>query len=502
MKTTLRLTIAAFGLAVFNLTAATLYVSLESRNPIPPYATWDTAANVIQDAVDAAKDGDTVLVTNGVYAVGGKTTSDWYGFSGDRVSVTNAVRLESVNGPLLTTIEGTYSVLRNDAGEWLGRVSMRCVHLGSNAVLSGFTLTNGCENGREGGWCAYGGTLYNCLLTGNRFVEEGAQASPPVGGAAQGSRLYNCTLTNNVGGNGAAFDCRLYYCTVLGNGSGGVLGCELHNCTVTGNTGGGDQRGNDRAASESTLYNCTVTGNSGIGAANSTLYNCTVTGNSDGGAAGSSLYNCTVVGNVRGGLVNPRWGWGNNTLYNSIVYYNSGTNYAEGTTLNYCCTTPLPTNGIGNITGPPLFVDLAGGDFRLWEDSPCIDAGTNLVGFSATVTDSWGGVSVISYAHDPTDILGNTRFIDGNGDGRVAWDIGAYEFNSFRPPRFSIAPQRTSDGWTLNITGAPNKWVHLQRSGNLKDWEEIWSGFMWEANQQVNDADTGPGAMFYRVVVP
>ena len=51
-------------------------------------------------------------------------------------------------------------------------------------------------------------------------------------------------------------------------------------------------------------------------------------------------------------------------------------------------------------------------------------------------------------------------------------------------------------------TGAANKWVHLQRSGNLKDWEEIWSGFMWEANQQVNDADTGPGAMFYRVVVP
>jgi len=51
-------------------------------------------------------------------------------------------------------------------------------------------------------------------------------------------------------------------------------------------------------------------------------------------------------------------------------------------------------------------------------------------------------------------------------------------------------------------TGAANKWVHLQRSGNLKDWEEIWSGFMWEADQQVNDADTGPGEMFYRVVVP
>jgi hypothetical protein len=32
-------------------------------------------------------------------------------------------------------------------------------------------------------------------------------------------------------------------------------------------------------------------------------------------------------------------------------------------------------------------------------------------------------VCASGYTHDPTDILGNTRFIDGNGDGKVAWDI-------------------------------------------------------------------------------
>jgi hypothetical protein len=84
----------------------------------------------------------------------------------------------------------------------------------------------------------------------------------------------------------------------------------------------------------------------------------------------------------------------------------------------------------------------------------------------------------------------------------VAWDIGAYEFNSFRAPRFAVHPQRTPEGWTLNITGAPNKWVHLQRSDNLKDWWDIWSGFMWEANQQVAVEDTGSGGMFFRAVVP
>jgi hypothetical protein len=58
MNTSLRLSIAAFRLATFNLSAAALYVSLESTNPTPPYSTWATAATNIQDVVHAAKSGD------------------------------------------------------------------------------------------------------------------------------------------------------------------------------------------------------------------------------------------------------------------------------------------------------------------------------------------------------------------------------------------------------------------------------------------------------------
>jgi hypothetical protein len=61
---------ALIALASHNLTGATLYVSLDSPNPSPPYATWATAAHVIQHAVDAASAGDEIIVTNGVYRVG------------------------------------------------------------------------------------------------------------------------------------------------------------------------------------------------------------------------------------------------------------------------------------------------------------------------------------------------------------------------------------------------------------------------------------------------
>jgi hypothetical protein len=119
-------------------------------------------------------------------------------------------------------------------------------------------------------------------------------------------------------------------------------------------------------------------------------------------------------------------------------------------------------------------MDLAAGDFRLQENSPCIDAGTNLLGFPILVFDvdiyDWVVVGCVT---EPTDILGNTRFIDGNGDTKMAWDIGAYEFNSFKPPRFTIHPQLTSEGCKLNIAGAPNKWVRVQRSNNLRDWENV-----------------------------
>ncbi len=97
-------------------------------------------------------------------------------------------------------------------------------------------------------------------------------------------------------------------------------------------------------------------------------------------------------------------------LNNCIVYYNrapDGPNYDEPYwTLNYCCTTPLPTNGVGNITNAPLFVDQANGNLRLQSNSPCINSGNN------------------TYVVGSTDLDGNPRIVGGTVD------IGAYEYQT------------------------------------------------------------------------
>src|SRR5512136_789088 len=106
---------ALVSLTPLSAPAATNYVWQDSPSPGPPYATWATAAHTIQDAVDAAGPGDTILVTNSVYAP---------------IFVTKPITILSINGPAATIIDGG------------GTNSCACLYLDSSAILSGFTLTN------------------------------------------------------------------------------------------------------------------------------------------------------------------------------------------------------------------------------------------------------------------------------------------------------------------------------------------------------------------------
>ncbi len=140
MKNPISLAVLTLLLPLSSLPAATLYVSLESTNPTPPYASWDTAATNIQQAVGTAAGGDQVVVTNGVYP----------GY----VGVNNPLTLLSVNGPEFTIING-------------GGTN-HCAFLTHGASLSGFTLTNGRSPIGGGVYCPSADSfLTNCVIAGN-----------------------------------------------------------------------------------------------------------------------------------------------------------------------------------------------------------------------------------------------------------------------------------------------------------------------------------------------
>ncbi len=236
--------------------------------------------------------------------------------------------------------------------------------------------------------------------------------------------VTNCVIVGNTGSyGGGASSCLLYNCRLSGNSAvgvlvtrypyggyqwfpgsgGGAVGSVLYNCTL-----GTNQASYGGGASRGTLYNCALTDNSaasGGGAAGATLYNCTLAGNSAGRGAGASfctLKDCTLAGNYStnaGGAVSDC------TVQNCVLYFNTAPNYAGSNTINFCCTTPLPTNGVGNITNDPLFVDTnRWSNLRLQSNSPCINAGNN------------------AYVTNSTDVDGNPRIVSGTVG------IGAYEY--------------------------------------------------------------------------
>jgi hypothetical protein len=70
--------ILVFPVLLLALTGSALgtvrYVDANSAHPSPPYIGWATAATNIQDAVDVAVAAEEVVVTNGVYATGGRAS--------------------------------------------------------------------------------------------------------------------------------------------------------------------------------------------------------------------------------------------------------------------------------------------------------------------------------------------------------------------------------------------------------------------------------------------
>jgi hypothetical protein len=320
-------TVTTLLLALSNVSADTLFVSRQSTNPVPPFTNCATAAANIQEAVDAAVEGDGVVVTNGIYGA---------------VNVDKPLLLRSVNGPQVTIIDPVRQ--------------SRCACLTNGASLAGFWLSHGAADVFGGGvFCATGDVyLTNCVITDN-------------------------SVATNSGGS------------ALGSG-GGVYGGTLYNCLVVSNSaavaGGG--------ANASTLYNCTVTGN------HANRYG--------GGVYNSVATNCIVYSNT------------------AVLPYGD----YDLAQFDHCCTTPMPTNGVGNTTNDPLFVNYLAGDLRLLGTSPCRDAGDN----SSAVTS--------------LDLAGHPRIV------RSKVDMGAYEFQGTNSLDERETPRLCrGDSQSLTVPGMP-----------------------------------------------
>jgi hypothetical protein len=358
--------LAATFLTFINLhtSAATLYVSLISTNPVPPYATWDTAAKNIQDAIDISTNGDLILVTNRpglgvgtntIYQTGGRVVR---GSLMSRVVIDKPVTVESVNGPSVTIIKGNPNMNNNP---------VRCVYMTNGAAMIGFTITSGgttwtedVTNDNIGGgiWCESSDVVIsNCIICGNDAAQYGS--------GTYGGTFYNCTLiTNSLPGGswqGAAFNSTMYNCSLISNYLGGADSCWLSNCIVAYNNGGGVGR--------STVNDCAIIGNSGGGAFGGTLTNCTLawnTAENGGGALGQPgtpivLNNCTIVSNTAnmgGGVYVPRSSSPNvytNCILNNCVLafnlaiYGGGSVAAE---LNDCViSNNMAENAGGGVEG-------------------------------------------------------------------------------------------------------------------------------------------------------
>ncbi len=380
----------------------------------------------IQDAIDASRPGDTVLVHPGDY---------------ERTELTISHDLTLAGEYLLTGDERTIeqTVLYGDEGRATILVSTRQINL----WLVGLRLTdsfygiqaNSNRRYPEDAPCLY---VFNCQFDNNVFAIWAGEIPRIVvvnSSFRENSSVYVNSLTSmriqdcNFEGNGSLYfsgeRSSISHCRFIDNRSGiRFSGGTISDCYFEGNSApqGGAMRIQSGSAENCTFIDNHATsleGDAGEGGAiyvalwdDVSVTNCTFLGNisdNQGGAIYAwgwrqgSITNCTFFGNTSraggGGDIyfeggEPDWGEGGSLiLSNSILlqgdpqavtfHFNQWSEFM----VSYCdiqggrdqiagdIGEGQFTWGEGNFDSDPLFVDPDNGDFHLTADSPCIDTG-------------------------------------------------------------------------------------------------------------------------------
>ena len=356
----------------------------------------------IQAGIDAARDGDVVLVAPGTY----HEDIRFYG---------KAITVASTNGADMTTIVGSgqTSVVKFTDSE------------GPRSVLDGFTITNGRD---------WGGGI-RCL-----------QASPTI--------VNNRIENNDSGTEGGGIYCSFSSAKIVGNrimnntayDPGGGIYCSESHPTIERNLITGNsvdsQGGGGVGLSESLPFsfdNNIICGNSAHG---------------DGGGVSTTqdltLSNCTICDNATSATGGGIWAYNDVilTVTNSILWGNTGLGggdqiYCDGTVVVTFSDVQDGWTGTGNIDAPPLFSDPASDDYHLLSISPCIDSGHNgapgipLVDFDGDQRIFGRGIPTVDMGADEfTDItlieLDEFKASGRSGTIHVTWktsyeiDIGGF----------------------------------------------------------------------------